>query len=137
MLEMLPLQKEFYKEDLKAAKIGCRSNTEQALVDGYFQETGVMLNYSLKGEHNEYLEALTGHFFDGENSAYFVGSEKGGFKFSRGQFNHIRYLEGPDDLKQLCLELTKSYFVRNKLATVKPFPFKYLSECRESKKWQK
>ncbi|UPR30236.1 hypothetical protein IS519_02825 [Vibrio crassostreae] len=137
MLEMLPLQKEFYKEDLKAAKIGYRSNAEQALVDGYFQETGVMLNYSLKGEHNEYLEALTGHFFDAEHSAYFVGSEKGGFKFSRGQFNHIRYLEGPDDLKQLCLELTKSYFVRNKLATVKPFPFKYLSECRESKKWQK
>ena len=64
MLERHPLQKEFYKEDLKNAKIGYRSNAEKALVDGYFQETGIMLNYSLKGEHNEYLEALTGHFFD-------------------------------------------------------------------------
>ncbi|WP_434996644.1 hypothetical protein ACRZ5S_08205 [Vibrio scophthalmi] len=136
MLEKYPLQREFYKEDLKTAKIGYRSTAEQALVDGYFEETGVMLNYSLKGEHNEYLEALTGHFYDVEHSAYFVGSEKGGFKFSRGQFNHIRYLEGPEELKQVCLELTKSYFVRNKLATVKPYPFKYLSELRESKKWQ-
>ncbi|MGS0724550.1 hypothetical protein ACVBKF_00055 [Shewanella sp. 0m-11] len=137
MLAMHPLQSEFYKEDLKAAKIGYRSNAEQALIDGYFQETGVMLNYSLKGEHNEYLEALTGHFYDAEHSAYFVGSEKGGFKFSRGQFNHVRFLAGPDELKQFCLDLTKSYFVRNKLATVKPFPFKYLSELRESKKWLK
>ncbi|PML79470.1 hypothetical protein [Enterovibrio norvegicus] len=131
MLEMHPLQAEFYKEDLKAAKIGYRSTAEQALIDGYFEETEVMLNYSLKGEHNEYLEALTGHFYDAEHSAYFVGSEKGGFKFSRGQFNHLRYLEGPDDLKQVCLDLTKSYFVRNKIATVKPFPFKYLSECKD------
>jgi|GEM_PF-1727984 hypothetical protein len=136
MLEIHPIQREFYKEDLKAANIGYRSIAEQALIDGYFEDTGVMLNYSLKGEHNEYLEALTGHFFDAEQSAYFVGSEKGGFKFSRGQFNHIRYLEGPDELKKLCLDLTKSYFVRNKLATVRPFPFKYLSECRESQKWQ-
>lgn len=136
MLERHPLQKEFYKEDLKNAKIGYRSNAEKALVDGYFQETGIMLNYSLKGEHNEYLEALTGHFFDAEHSAYFVGSEKGGFKFSRGQFNHIRYLEGPDELKQLCLDLTKSYFIRNKLATVRPFPFKYLSECREKNRYK-
>ncbi|MGR5150932.1 hypothetical protein [Photobacterium swingsii] len=137
MLETHTLQEEFYKEDLKAAKIGYRSTAEQALIDGYFEETGVMLNYSLKGGHNEYLEALTGHFYDAEHSAYFVGSEKGGFKFSRGQFNHIRYLEGSDELKQLCLDLTKSYFVRNKLATVKPFPFKYLSECREGRKWSK
>ncbi|MBY8075222.1 hypothetical protein KW488_21955 [Vibrio fluvialis] len=137
MLETHTLQEEFYKEDLKAAKIGYRSAAEQALIDGYFEETGVMLNYSLKGGHNEYLEALTGHFYDAEHSAYFVGSEKGGFKFSRGQFNHIRYLEGSDELKQLCLDLTKSYFVRNKLATVKPFPFKYLSECREGRKWSK
>ncbi|EIL8370210.1 hypothetical protein ACNUCD_000183 [Vibrio alginolyticus] len=137
MLETHPLYKEFYKEDLKSANIGYRSKAEKALVDGYFEENGVMLNYSLKGEHNEYLEALTGHFFDAEHSAYFVGSEKGGFKFSRGHFNHIRYLEGPDELKQLCLDLTKSYFVRNKLATVRPFPFKYLSECREGQKWQK
>lgn len=137
MLETHTLQEEFYKEDLKAAKIGYRSNAEQALIDGYFEETGVMLNYSLKGEQNEYLEALTGHFYDAQHSAYFVGSEKGGFKFSRGQFNHIRYLEGPDKLKQLCLDLTKSYFVRNKLATVKPYPFKYLSECIEGQKWLK
>lgn len=136
MLETYPLREEFYKEDLKSANIGYRSKAEKALIDGYFEESGVMLNYSLKGEHNEYLEAFTGHFFDAEHSAYFVGIEKGGFKFSRGQFNHIRYLEGPDELKQLCLELTKSYFVRNKLATVRPFPFKYLSECRESQKWQ-
>ncbi|MBD8512916.1 hypothetical protein IFO68_09455 [Photobacterium sp. CAU 1568] len=131
MLETHPLQQEFFKEDLKSAQIGYRSTAEQALIDGYFEETGVMLNYSLKGEHNEYLEALTGHFYDAEHSAYFVGSEKGGFKFSRGQFNHLRYLEGPEYLKQVCLELTKSYFVRNKLATVKPFPFKYLSECKD------
>ncbi|MEF1201201.1 hypothetical protein QTO12_11635 [Vibrio owensii] len=137
MLEKHTQQEEFYKEDLKAAKIGYRSTAEQALIDGYFEETGVMLNYSLKGGHNEYLEALTGHFYDAEHSAYFVGNEKGGFKFSRGQFNHIRYIEGPDELKQLCLDLTKSYFVRNKLATVKPFPFKYLSECREGRKWSK
>ncbi|CAH1534474.1 conserved hypothetical protein [Vibrio rotiferianus] len=130
MLETHPLQEEFYKEDLKAAKIGYRSTAEQALIDGYFEETGVMLNYSLKGEQNEYLEALTGHFYDDEHSAYFVGSEKGGFKFSRGQFNHLRFLVGSEELKQVCLELTKSYFVRNKLATVKPFPFKYLSECK-------
>ncbi|NVC63547.1 hypothetical protein FC652_10460 [Vibrio sp. 05-20-BW147] len=131
MLEIHPLQQEFYKEDLKSVNIGYRSNAEQALVDGYFEETGVMLNYSLKGEHNEYLEALTGHFYDAEHSAYFVGSEKGGFKFSRGHFNHLRYLEGPEQLKQVCLELTKSYFIRNKLATVRPFPFKYLSEFRK------
>ncbi|HDF7638979.1 TPA: hypothetical protein PEP54_003022 [Vibrio parahaemolyticus] len=135
MLETHPLQAEFYKEDLKAAKIGYRSSAEQALIDGYFDETEVMLNYSLKGGHNEYLEALTGHFYDAEHSAYFVGSEKGGFKFSRGQFNHLRFLEGPEDLKQVCLELTKSYFVRNKLATVKPFPFKYLSECKDKMKF--
>ncbi len=137
MLEKHPMQQEFYKEDLKTAKIGYRSIAEQALIDGYFEETGVMLNYSLKGDHNEYLEALTGHFYDAEHSAYFVGSEKGGFKFSRGQFNHLRYLYGPEYLKQICLDLTKSYFVRNKLATVRPFPFKYLSECREGLKWQK
>ncbi|OBU23003.1 hypothetical protein [Photobacterium aquimaris] len=137
MLEKLPMQQEFYKEDLKTAKIRYRSTAEQALIDRYFEETGVMLNYSLKGDHNEYLEALTGHFYDEEHSAYFVGSEKGGFKFSRGQFNHLRYLDGPEDLKQLCLDLTKSYFIRNKLATVRPFPFKYLSECREGLKWQK
>lgn len=135
MLETQPLHTEFYKEDLKAAKIGYRSTAEQALIDGYFDETEVMLNYSLKGEHNEYLEALTGHFYDAEHSAYFVGSEKGGFKFSRGQFNHLRYLKGPEELKQVCLELTKSYFVRNKLATVKPFPFKYLSECKDRAKY--
>ncbi|MCX2791355.1 hypothetical protein [Vibrio sp. Sgm 5] len=88
MLETHPLQAEFYKEDLKAAKIGYRSSAEQALIDGYFDETEVMLNYSLKGGHNEYLEALT-----------------------------------------------KSYFVRNKLATVKPFPFKYLSECKDKMKF--
>ncbi|GHA50591.1 hypothetical protein ACFFLZ_17005 [Photobacterium aphoticum] len=137
MLEQHPLQNEFYKEDLKTAKIGYRSTAEQALVDGYFEETGVMLNYSLKGENNEYLEALTGHFYDAEHSVYFVGSEKGGFKFHRGHFNHLRYLEGPEDLKQRCLELTQSYFVRNKLATVRPFPFKYLSECRDRKKYTK
>ncbi|MFT5716832.1 MAG: hypothetical protein ACI9T7_001010 [Oleiphilaceae bacterium] len=136
MLETCPLKQEFYKEDLRTVKIGYRSNAEKELVDGYFHETGNMFNYSLKGEHNEYLEALTGHFYDAEHSAYFVGSEKGGFKFSRGQFNHVRYLDGPDYLKQICLDLTKSYFVRNKLATVRPFPFKYLSECRENKKWQ-
>lgn len=135
MLETHPLQEVFYKEALKAAKIGYRSTAEQALIDGYFEATGIMLNYSLKGEHNEYLEALTGHFFDAEHSAYFVGNEKGGFKFSRGQFNHLRYLEGPEELKQVCLELTKSYFVRNKLATVKPFPFKYLSECKDRAKF--
>lgn len=135
MLERHPLQEAFYKENLKVAKIGYRSAAEQALIDGYFEATGIMLNYSLKGEHNEYLEALTGHFFDAEHSAYFVGSEKGGFKFSRGQFNHLRYLEGPEELKQVCLELTKSYFVRNKLATVKPFPFKYLSECKDKAKY--
>lgn len=136
MLETRPLQKEFYKEDLKTAKIGYRSIAEQALVDGYFEETGIMLNYSLKGECNEYLEALTGHFYDAEHSAYFVGSEKGGFKFSRGQFNHLRYLEGSENIKRVCLELTKSYFVRNKLATVRPFPFKYLSECKKRAKYK-
>lgn len=73
---------------------------------------------------------LTGHFYDAAHSAYFVGSGKGDFQKDRGQFNHIRYLEGPEELKQACLEMTKSYFIRNKLATVKPFPFKYLSECK-------
>ncbi|MBW8186194.1 hypothetical protein [Shewanella nanhaiensis] len=135
MLERAPFKTEFYKEDLKLAKIGYRSNAEKALVNDYFDQTGIMFNYSLKGEHNEYLEALTGHFYDAEHSAYFVGSEKGGFKFSRGQFNHIRYLEGPDCLKQKCLELTKSYFIRNKLATVRPFPFKYLAQCKDNQKW--
>ncbi|PMH46180.1 hypothetical protein BCU68_08915 [Vibrio sp. 10N.286.49.B3] len=136
MLEAHPLQEEFYKEDLNIAKVGYRSTAEKTLVDGYFEESGVMLNYSLKGQQNEYLGALTGHFYDEENSAYFAGIEKGGFKFSRGQFNHIRFLEGPENLKQFCLDLTRSYFVRNKLATVRPFPFKHLSECREGQKWQ-
>lgn len=90
-----------------------------------------MLNYSLKGEHNEYLEALTGHFYDAVHSIYFVGSEKGGFKFSRGHFNYLRYLEGPEELKQVCLELTKSYFIRNKLAT---FDLFHSSICRRFEK---
>ncbi|WP_040903704.1 hypothetical protein [Vibrio metschnikovii] len=38
-------------------------------------------------------------FYDANHSIYFVGSEKGGFKFSRGQFNHPRYIEGPEELK--------------------------------------
>lgn len=134
MLNKKPLTQEFFKEDLKSAGVGYRSNTEKALIDGYFEKTGIMLNYSLKGEHNDYLEALTGHFYDTKHSAYFVGSEKGGFKFSRGQFNHVRYLDGPDYLKQKCLDLTKSYFIRNKLATVRPFPFKHLSELRKQQK---
>lgn len=132
MLERSPQKQYFYKEDLKSAKIGYRSKAEQALINDYFEQTGIMFNYSLKGEHNEYLEALTGHFYDAEHSAYFVGSEKGSFKFSRGQFNHIRHLEGPEYLKKCCLELTKSYYIRNKLATVRPFPFKYLSQCIEN-----
>lgn len=134
MLERSPQKRDFYKEDLKLAKVGYRSNAEQALINDYFEQTGIMFNYSLKGEHNEYLEALTGHFYDAEHSAYFVGSEKGGFKFSRGQFNHVRHLEGPEYLKRRCLELTKSYYIRNKLATVRPFPFKYLSQCIENQK---
>ncbi|OOE59444.1 hypothetical protein BZG13_03535 [Salinivibrio sp. ML323] len=135
MLNTHPLQEEFDKQDLKIAKIGYRSTAEKALIDGYFEQTGIMLNYSIKGEHNEYLEALTGHFYDADHSAYFVGIEKGGFKFHRGQFNHLRHLEGPEDLKQVCLTLTQSYFIRNKLATVKPFPFKYLAECKDRFKY--
>lgn len=54
---------------------------------------------------------------------------KGGFKFSRGQFNNIRYLEGPEELKQKTVALTASYYVRNKIGTVVPFPFKNLTEC--------
>jgi hypothetical protein len=74
------------------------------------------------------LESQTGHFYDSKHSAYFAGVPKGGFKFSRGQFNHIRFLEGPDYLKKHCVELTATYYVRNKVATVYPFPFKNLSE---------
>ncbi len=134
MLEQFPNKKEFYKEDFKKAEIKYRSNAEKQLFDEYFEETGVLLNYSLKGGHNEYLESQTGHFYDAEHSAYFVGMPKGGFKFSRGQFNHIRFLDGPDYLKQKCVELTATYYVRNKSATVLPFPFKTLSECAELKK---
>ncbi|MGL5335903.1 MAG: hypothetical protein ACRC9R_07125, partial [Enterovibrio sp.] len=130
MLELNPLQQNFYPEDFKAAKISYRSRAEKALVDDYFKETGVMLNYSFKGEHNEYLEALTGFFYDAEHSVYFVGNEKGGFKFSQRHFNHLRYLDGPEELKQVCLTLTQSYFVRHKQATVQPFPFKHLLEMK-------
>ena len=93
------------------------------------EETGNLINYSLKAYHNEYLESQTGHFYDAEHSAYFVGMPKGGFKFSRGHFNHMRFLNGPEYLKQKCVELTANYYVRNKSATVLPFPFKTLSEC--------
>jgi hypothetical protein len=31
-------------------------------------------------------------------------------------------------LKQKCVEMTASYYVRNKIATVLPFPFKNLAE---------
>lgn len=134
MLKYNPLKEWFYQEDLKSANIKYRSNLEKQFIDDYFKETGILLNYSLKGDHNEYLEALTGHFYDAEQSAYFVGNEKGGFKFSRGQFNHLRFIEGPEYLKKACLELTKSYFVRNKLATVRPFPFKHLAEYRNQAK---
>lgn len=134
MLEQFPNKKEFYKEDFKKAEIKYRSNAEKQLFDEYFDETGVLLNYSLKGQHNEYLESQTGHFYDAEQSAYFVGIPKGGFKFSRGQFNHIRFLDGPDYLKRRCVELTATYYVRNKSATVLPFPFKTLSECVEQGK---
>ncbi|WP_232824723.1 hypothetical protein [Algibacillus agarilyticus] len=118
-----------YKNDFKKAEIKYRSNAEKQLFDEYFEETGVLLNYSLKGQHNEYLESQTGHFYDAEHSAYFVGMPKGGFKFSRGQFNHVRFLDGPDYLKKKCVELTATYYVRNKSATVLPFPFKTLAEC--------
>jgi len=123
----------FYNEDFKQAKISYRSKEEKAFFDGYFQETGIMLKYSIKGQHNEYLESMTGHFYDKQHSAYYVGMAKGGFKFSRGQFNNIRYLEGPDDLKQKVVALTETYYVRNKIGTVLPFPFKNITECIEIK----
>lgn len=129
LLEKFPNKSEFYKDELKNEGLQYRSNAEKAFFDGYFEETGNLINYSLKGQHNEYLESQTGHFYDAEHSAYFVGMPKGGFKFSRGQFNHIRFLDGPEYLKQRCVELTATYYVRNKLATVLPFPFKILSEC--------
>lgn len=134
LMEKFPNKQEFYNDELKAAEISYRSKAEKLLFDGYFNETGILLKYSIKGQHNEYLESMTGHFYDKEHSAYFVGMAKGGFKFSRGQFNHIRYLDGPDDLKQKCVDLTATYYVRNKMATVLPFPFKNLAECIELKK---
>ena len=134
LLGKFPNKGEFYKDELKSEGIQYRSNAEKLLFDGYFEETGILLNYSLKGQHNEYLESQTGHFYDAEHSAYFVGIPKGGFKFSRGHFNHIRFLEGPDYLKRKCVELTATYYVRNKAATVLPFPFKTLSECIELRK---
>ncbi|KPW01974.1 hypothetical protein AN213_01430 [Pseudoalteromonas sp. P1-8] len=133
LMEKYPQKHEFYKDELKNEGIQYRSNAEKLFFDGYFEETGILLNYSLKGQHNEYLESQTGHFYDAEHSAYFVGIPKGGFKFSRGQFNHIRFLDGPDYLKRRCVELTATYYVRNKSATVLPFPFKTLSECVEQK----
>lgn len=134
LLEKHPSKIEFYKDEIKKERIQYRSNAEQSFFNGYFDETGILLNYSLKGQHNEYLESQTGHFYDAEHSAYFVGISKGGFKFSRGQFNHIRFLDGPDYLKQKCVELTATYYVRNRLATVLPFPFKTLSEYTEQQK---
>ncbi|RYV01880.1 hypothetical protein SOPP22_12020 [Shewanella sp. OPT22] len=134
LLEKFPQKKEFYKDDLKNEGVKYRSNAEKSLFDQYFEETGILLNYSLKGQHNEYLESQTGHFYDSEHSAYFVGMPKGGFKFSRGQFNNIRFLDGPDYLKERCVELTATYYVRNKAATVLPFPFKTLAECIELNK---
>lgn len=134
ILEKFPNKNQFYKDDLKNAGIKYRSNAEKLLFDCYFEETGILLNYSLKGQHNEYLESQTGHFYDAEHSAYFVGMPKGGFKFSRGQFNHIRFIDGPDYLKQKCVELTATYYVKNKAATVLPYPFKNLAECIESNK---
>jgi len=128
LLEKYPHKQEFYKDELKNEGVQYRSNAEKRFFDGYFDETGILLNYSLKGQHNEYLESQTGHFYDAEHSAYFVGIPKGGFKFSRGQFNHIRFLDGPDYLKQKCVELTATYYVRNKSSTVLPFPFKNLNE---------
>ncbi|WP_062564976.1 hypothetical protein [Pseudoalteromonas shioyasakiensis] len=131
LLETFPSKGEFYKDEIKKEGIQYRSNAEKSFFDEYFEKTGILLNYSLKGQHNEYLESQTGHFYDAEHSAYFVGIPKGGFKFSRGQFNHIRFLDGPDYLKQRCVELTATYYVRNKSATVLPFPFKTLSEYVE------
>jgi hypothetical protein len=128
LCEKYPNKAEFYKEDFKQAGIQYRSKLEKCLFDNYFAATGILLNYSLKGQHNEYLESQTGHFYDEKHSAYFVGMPKGGFKFSRGQFNHIRFIDGPEYLKQKCVEMTASYYVRNKIATVLPFPFKNLAE---------
>jgi len=133
MLAVLPMRNGFYHEDFKQAKIAYRSKEEKVFFDGYFQETGIMFKYSIKGQHNEYLESMTGHFYDKQHSAYYVGMAKGGFKFSRGQFNNIRYLEGPDDLKQKVVALTETYYVRNKIGTVLPFPFKNITECIEIK----
>lgn len=134
LLDTYPNKTEFFKDELKQFGVGYKTNDEKQLFDEYFEATGVMLNYSLKGQHNEYLESQTGHFYDANSSSYFVGMPKGGFKFSRGQFNHLRYLDGPDYLKKRCVELTASYFVRNKHATVLPFPFKVLNEFVQLKK---
>jgi len=133
MLAAYPMQNNFYNDDFKQAKVAYRSKAEKEFFDGYFQKSGIMLKYPIKGQHNEYLESMTGHFYDNEHSAYYVGMAKGGFKFSRGQFNNIRYLEGPDELKQKIVALTATYYVRNKIGTVLPFPFKNITECIEIK----
>jgi hypothetical protein len=132
MLNTYPKKTPFFKGDFKETGVTYRSNAEKGFFDRYYEQSGILLYYSLKGQHNEYLTALTGHFYNAEHSAFFAGIEKGGFKFSRGQFNHIRYLEGPEALKQRCLAMTEAYYVRNKQATVLPFPFKNLAQSREN-----
>ncbi|WP_394172308.1 hypothetical protein [Thalassotalea litorea] len=126
LLSRYPLKTFFFSEDFREVKLSYRSKDEKSLFDGYYEETGVLLKASLTGKQNDYLTAFTGHFYDADQSVYFSGMESGNFQFSKGQFNHIRYLEGTPDLKATCLALMQTYFVKHQGSTVLPFPFKYL-----------
>lgn len=132
-LKELKKLSKYEKRKLINEKLNIKRKSSKAINNYLYNDTGILINAEIKSAKNRknYFEPILEikYFYKKNKLYYFVGVESNDLKQSLNNACRIRCIDAYENIEfEEIIRLLRVEFVRNKLNTVLPFPFKYLNE---------